>query len=100
MLPEQIIEIRETCILGDKQFGAKALAKIYGITDVAVLNIVHFRTYTEIGGRREVRYSGLSDEDKQWICEHYIKGDPEFGQRPLARKFGVDKTTIRYVVEN
>ena len=60
LTPEQIIEIRETCILGSKNFGAKALAKKYGVSDVAILNIVHGKTYTEIGGRREVKYSGLN----------------------------------------
>ena len=35
LTPEQVIQIRETCILGDKEFGAKALAKIHGISDVA-----------------------------------------------------------------
>ena len=62
---EDVIEIRETCVLGSKKFGAKALAKKFGITDTAILNIVHGRTYTEIGGRREVRYAGLSNEDKR-----------------------------------
>lgn len=64
------------------------------------ISIVHFRTYTEIGGRREVRYAGLSDEDKRWICKHYISGDKEFGIRPLARKFNSPRSTIKDVINN
>lgn len=100
LTPEQVIEIRETCILGSRKFGAKALGKIYGISDASVLNIVHGKTYTEIGGRREVRYAGLSGEKKSWIREHHILGNREFGTRALARKFNVPRSTIQDVLKS
>ena len=100
LTPEQVIEIRETCILGSKKFGAKAPGKIYGISDTSILNIVHGKTYTEIGGRREIRYAGLNDDEKRWIREYHVVGDKKFGTRALARKFNVPRSTIQDVLKS
>lgn len=40
----------------------------------------------------------LTDEDVRYIREHYIPYDKEFGGYALGRKFGVDKSTIQYVI--
>lgn len=47
-----------------------------------------------------VSNSKLNSEIVLFIRNNFIKGDLEFGQRPLAKKFGVSKTTIKNVIEN
>ncbi len=47
-----------------------------------------------------VSNSKLSSESVIWIRNNYKKGHLTFGQRPLAKKFGVSKTTIKNVIEN
>ena len=46
-----------------------------------------------------VSNSKLNSEQVIWIRKNYIKGDTEFGQRALAKKLNVSKTTIKYVIE-
>ena len=48
----------------------------------------------------ERKNSKLTNEQVKWIRENYIKGSRELGARPLARKFGVTKTCIYYIVTN
>ena len=48
--PQQIIEIRETCILGDKKFGAKALAEACGVHPKTITRIVHGEHYADVIG--------------------------------------------------
>ena len=98
---EDIRYIRENCILGSKNFGAQAFAKMYGVHSKTISRIVHGEHYAEVDNDQlDIKYSYkiFSVEEKQWIREHYIKGDSEFGQRALARKFGVDKTTIKAIL--
>lgn len=40
----------------------------------------------------------LSPDDRQFICDHYIPRDPEFGTRGLARRFNVSQTAISQVL--
>lgn len=40
----------------------------------------------------------LTNEDVQYIREHYIPYDKEFGGYALGRKFNVGKSTIQYVI--
>lgn len=42
----------------------------------------------------------LTASDVEQIRKTYIKGDLEYGAKPLSRKYGVSSTTIRYVVNN
>lgn len=42
--------------------------------------------------------SKFTNEQVKWIRKNYIKGDKEFGSRPIARKFGVTKTCIYLLV--
>lgn len=44
--------------------------------------------------------SKLTNEQVKWIRENYRKGSRKLGARPLARRFGVTKTCIYYVVNN
>lgn len=38
--------------------------------------------------------SKLSEEDAIWILKNHIKGDLKFGASALARKFGIDKSSL------
>ena len=98
---EDIRYIRENCILGSKEFGTEAFAKIFGVHSKTISRIVHGEHYAEVDGEKldiKHSYKIFSEEEKQWIREHYVKGDSEFGQRALAKKFGVDKTTIKKIL--
>lgn len=47
----------------------------------------------------EARYNAkLTNAQVKWIRAVYKPHDKEFGQRALAKMFGVDKSTIRHVV--
>lgn len=40
----------------------------------------------------------LTQDDVQWIREHYIKGNKEYGSRALGKKFQVDHTVILDII--
>ena len=42
---EQIAEIRSTCIIGDKNFGLRSLAKKFKVSEHTIYRIVHFETF-------------------------------------------------------
>jgi hypothetical protein len=42
----------------------------------------------------------LTEEDIKWIREHYIAKHPEFGGRPLSKKFGVGEAQISRIIHN
>ena len=42
----------------------------------------------------------LNDKDIDFIREHYIKGDKKWGQRALAKMFGIIHKSICYWVDN
>lgn len=44
--------------------------------------------------------SKLNEDKVKWIREHYIKGDREYGQCALARKFGVSQSSMWSVINN
>lgn len=46
-----------------------------------------------------VSNSKLSSDIVIWIRNNFIKGNKEFGYRPLGRKFNVSKTTIMDVIQ-
>lgn len=63
-------------------------------------NRVHaYATGTQPKGDRHYN-AKLTDIQVQWIRDHYIPRDPEFGQNPLARKFDVGQNTIWTIVHN
>lgn len=41
----------------------------------------------------------LKENNVIWIRDHYIKGDKEYGQSALAKKFGVSRRTIELIVK-
>ena len=45
---EEVLSIREEYSKFDKVFGARALARKYGISHTNILSIIHYRTYTDI----------------------------------------------------
>ncbi len=46
-----------------------------------------------------VKCRKLTPEDVRYIRENYKRGDKEFGQNALARKFGVTENAIRLIIE-
>ncbi len=45
---EQILEIRDTCILGDKEYGIRPLAKKYGVGRSTIKRILQGKTYKNV----------------------------------------------------
>lgn len=53
--------------------------------------------YVLCGERK--KNSKLNEQAVQFIRSHYIAGDKEYGQNALARKFNVNRMTIKHVLE-
>ena len=45
---EQISEIRSSCIIGDKDFGLRSLAKKFKVSEHTIYRIVHFETFKDL----------------------------------------------------
>lgn len=45
---EQILEIRSSCIIGDKNFGITSLAKKFNVSPHTIYRIVHFETFKNL----------------------------------------------------
>lgn len=105
--------IREIYQPHDKNFGARALARKFGLSKGIVLAIVHGERYKNAGGNfREHDFSHgkkvnlkkkrpplLSADQRDEIKRLHVSGSREFGIRALAKKFNVSRTTIKRVVD-
>lgn len=54
----------------------------------------------DVAARERSGQLKLSIKEVEWVREHYRKGHKEFGQRALARRFGVSQAAIYYIVHN
>lgn len=95
---EQITWIRSVYKPRDHEFGARALASKFSVSESAINSVVRGRSYKTATGQIHQKAcvpANIRDE----IRRIYVKGDPQFGARPLARRYGVSKTTIQYIVK-
>ena len=51
-------------------------------------------------GLADERNKKITDEQIEYIRQHCIKGDKEYGVRAIARKFGLSHTTVKDVLNN
>lgn len=81
---------------GDKNFGAIALAKKYGVTRKTVERIASEGYQTAEEKQSHLRF--VADEIRAQIRAEYVKRDKERGATALAKKYGCSDTTIRNIV--
>ena len=78
-----------------KEFGSSALAQKYGCDAATILRIVRNGI---VGYKKKEQKPPLPLDVREEIRRIYIKGDPQFGARPLARKYGCGATTIARII--
>lgn len=88
-------QIRAEYIKGSTEYGSHALAKKYGCNASTIINIVH---EDDQNYKPRVKKTCVPDKIREQIRAEYIKGDPQFGIRPLARKYGHDRSTIKKII--
>lgn len=88
-------QIRAEYIKGSKEFGSSALAQKYGCEATTILNIVH---EDDQNYKPRVKKACVPDKIREQIRAEYIKGDAKFGERPLARKYGYARSTIKKII--
>lgn len=88
-------QIRAEYVKGSTEYGSRALAKKYDCTPEAICRIVKelIADY-----KPKKKRPPIPNEIREEIRQIYIKGDPQFGIRPLARKYGFVRTTIRKII--
>lgn len=100
---DQVLWCRSVYKRGDSEFGARALAAKFNVGEWTVGLALRGSTYKQADGQvRESRphkapnFLPINIRDE--IRRIYIKGDREFGARPLGRKFAVSPTTIQNII--
>lgn len=81
---------------GDKEHGAIALAKKYGIDRHSVARIANEGYETEIEKNQHSRF--VSNEVRAQILETYIPRDKRYGAVALAKKYGISCDIIGKIV--
>lgn len=94
--PDYIREqIRAEYVKGSTEFGSSALAKKYNLTPTTICRIV--KEFI-VDYKPKKKRPPIPNEIREEIRRIYIKGDPQFGIRPLARKYGFVRSTIKKIV--
>ena len=76
------------------------LAKIFGVDPKVISRIQLGKAYRNAGGViRKSKAKHVPPEIRKQICAEYIKGSWKFGSVALAKKYGVDPTTISRIVK-
>lgn len=98
---EQVEWCRTVCKLGDKEFGAKALAEKLGVKAHTVRLAVCGKTYKTAGGEmREPAWTKLSPETRAEIKRRYKKGVKGCGLKALATEFNLHPASIWQIVRD
>lgn len=96
---EQVAYARTVYKPYDKEFGAAALARKFGVTRDIVKCAVHGKTYKRvIGEMHKSRQQRVPDEIRNEIRRLYKKGVRGCGAPALANKFGIGHTTVSVIV--
>lgn len=101
---ELVQRIRDEFIAYDAERGISALTKRYNLTIGTVFKIVHGKRYKTAGGQHHETkpqrpHKRLSAEIRAEIRRIHKPRHPEFGTVALAKRFGVDRSTILNVVK-
>ncbi len=95
LIGEQIVYIREN----PDGLTGKELAEMFGVSEIAVSDIQTGKTYKNVGGKiRETKRKRTPDEIRAKIRAEYRKGVPGCGLQALAKKYKLNPTTIRDIV--
>lgn len=100
---EQAEWCREVYVPGHPEFGIQALARRFNMNAETMRKVIHGISYRNAGGviREPQVYRGhprITEQIRAEIRRLYVKGDPQFGARPLARRFGIARDTIRRII--
>ena len=96
---EQVIYIRDNPDgLTQKQLSVK-----FNVTFKTISEIQRGNNYRNAGGtirESKFKHNIISDDIREEIRRLYVKGSREFGSRALAKRFGVDHSTVLNCVRN
>lgn len=89
---EQALYIRDN----PKKINMVELAKLFGVTVSTISDVQIGKSYITAGGkiRQFQKRLRLNDESRAKIRAEYVKGSKEFGCHGLAKKYGVNPSTI------
>lgn len=96
---DQVEWARENYVCGSKEFGSVALAKMLGISQSALFEILVGQTYKDAGGiiHSTKPRGNVPTDIRREIQRLYKPRDPEFGAQALARKFGLHRRTVERI---
>ena len=98
---EQVEWCRTVCKLGNKKFGAKALAEELGVKAYTVRLAVCGKTYKDAGGEIQGNaWKRLSPETRAEIKRRYKKGVKGCGLKALANEFNLHPASIWHIVHD
>lgn len=96
------LKIRKTCIPNDRTYGIKPLSKKYGVSPTTISAIIHDRLWSteerDCSGENNPHHK-LTEQQVKEIRQIYVKGDHKYGQRGLAKKYGVPHSTIAGIIK-
>lgn len=84
----QVIYCRDNYVSGDKEYGLKGLAEKFGVSNDVIKDIVHGKTYKDVGGTIHPTRPSLKSEVKEQIA----RADDVVA---LAEKLGISPETIQ-----
>lgn len=93
---EQVLYIREN----PDNLTTVRLAAMFGVIDATIGFIQRGQTWKNIGGivRKSMGRTFLTEKQKAEVRRFFVKGNRQFGARPLARKYGVSAGQIENAV--
>jgi len=97
-------KVKAIISMRDKGMSITKIACEFGIKDATVSSIVRGLTWKHVTGRSVETHGGnyspskISDDAAALILRWYIPGDKEFGQGPLAKRFGMSRTGVSSII--
>lgn len=96
---EEVLYCREHYKPGDKEFGLKGLAARFSVNMDVIKDLVHGKTYKDVGGTIHPAIERVSAEVKAQIRAEYVPQSSDSNIKTLAAKYNFSIATISHIVK-
>lgn len=97
---EIVLYCRENYVPADKEFGITALAKKFNVSKDSIKDMLHGKSYKNVGGKIHPALGHTSDEVKAAVLAEYEPRSADANVATLAQKYNLSCTTVLKIIHD